>query len=125
MTSTCVGLTWWINIEAGAALLAALGGAVSYLHVKNARGRWDGGFESGEMEGYKGGCVGDVSVELCGEYVGGRLLSFSARPGTNRVDWSLAVACFSSRVCKITLIRPGAGRKTRLFSRAAVPYRIL
>ena len=77
------------------------------------------------MKGYEGGCVGDVSVELCGEYAGGRLLSFSARPGTDRVNWSLAVACFSSRVWKIALIRTGAGRKTRLFSRAVVPYRIL
>ena len=85
----------------------------------------DGGFESGEMKGYEGGCVGDVSVELCGEYAGGRLLSFSARPGTDRANWSLAVACFSSRVWKIALIRTGAGRKTRLFSRAVVSYRIL
>jgi len=27
------------------------------------------------MGGYEGGCVGDISVELCGEYAGGRQLS--------------------------------------------------
>ena len=83
--------------------------------MKNARGRWDGGFESEEMKCYEGGCVGDVSVELCGEYARGRQLSFSARPGTDEVNWSLAVACFSSRVWKTALIRTGGGRKTRLF----------
>ena len=77
------------------------------------------------MKGYEGGCVGDVSVELCGEYAGDRQLSFSARPGTDRVNWSLAVACFSSRVWKIALIRTGAGRKIRFFSKAVAPYRIL
>jgi len=118
VTSTCVGLTWWIDF-------------VGWSRVIDRS--WRGRFLSSRADGTAGlraerwrvmwaGVLG-ISVELL-RWVCSRQLSLSARPGTNRVNWSLAVACFSSRVWKIALIRTGAGRKTRLFSRAVVPYRI-